>query len=204
MKKREILIPVILTGILSSIVYLLFQLFPYGKLTLAWCDARQQVVPLLLDLKDMLCGEQSVFLNLQNAGGMDMWGVLFFFVASPLHMLTVFVPDEGMFSFFNILVVMKLMLCAASAYWFFRRKFPELGMGLVSALALMYAFCGFNMMFYQNVIWLDTAYLFPALLMGLDRLLREAKPGLYIGVLCAELFVNYYMSYMVVLFLLIG
>ena len=53
-----------------------------------------------------------------------MWGVLFFFVASPLHMLTVFVPDEGMFGFFNILVVMKLMLCAASAYWFFRRKFP--------------------------------------------------------------------------------
>ena len=204
MKKREILIPVILTDILSSIVYLLFQLFPYGELTLAWCDARQQVVPLLLDLKDMLCGEQSVFLNLQNAGGMDMWGVLFFFVTSPLHLLTAFVPDEGMFGFFNILVVMKLMLCAASAYWFFRKKFSELGVGLASALALMYAFCGFNMMFYQNVIWLDTAYLFPVLLMGLDRLLREGKPGLYIGVLCAELFVNYYMSYMVVLFLLIG
>ena len=60
------------------------------------------------------------------------------------------------------------------------------------------------MILYQNVIWLDTAYLFPVLLMGLDGLLREAKPGLYIGVLCAELFVNYYMSYMVVLFLLIG
>ena len=71
MKKREILIPVLMTGILSSIIYLYFGLFPYGELTLAWCDARQQVVPLLMDLKDMISGEQSIFLNLQNAGGMD-------------------------------------------------------------------------------------------------------------------------------------
>ena len=69
MKKREILIPVLMTGILSSIIYLYFGLFPYGELTLAWCDARQQVVPLLMDLKDMISGEQSIFLNLQNAGG---------------------------------------------------------------------------------------------------------------------------------------
>lgn len=197
------MIPVLMTGILSSIIYLYFGLFPYGELTLAWCDARQQVVPLLMDLKDILSGEQSVFLNLQNAGGMDLWGVLFFFVASPLHLLVALVPKENMFDLFNILVMLKMMLAAGTAFLYFRRRFSRLGAGLTSVLASMYAFSGFCLMFYQNVIWLDTAYLFPLLLYGLDRLFQEQKPGLYIGVLCAELFVNYYLCYMVVIFLLL-
>ena len=197
------MIPVLMTGILSSIIYLYFGLFPYGELTLAWCDARQQVVPLLMDLKDILSGEQSVFLNLQNAGGMDLWGVLFFFVASPLHLLVALVSKENMFDLFNILVMLKMMLAAGTAFLYFRRRFSRLGAGLTSVLASMYAFSGFCLMFYQNVIWLDTAYLFPLLLYGLDRLFQEQKPGLYIGVLCAELFVNYYLCYMVVIFLLL-
>lgn len=203
MKKREILIPVLMTGILSSIIYLYFGLFPYGELTLAWCDARQQVVPLLMDLKDMISGEQSIFLNLQNAGGMDLWGVLFFFVASPLHLLVALVSKENMFDLFNILVMLKMMLAAGTAFLYFRRRFLRLGTGMTSVLASMYAFSGFCLMFYQNVIWLDTAYLFPLLLYGLDRLFQEQKPGLYIGVLCADLFVNYYLCYMVVIFLLL-
>ena len=197
------MIPVLMTCILSSIIYLYFGLFPYGELTLAWCDARQQVVPLLMDLKDMISGEQSIFLNLQNAGGMDLWGVLFFFVASPLHLLVALVSKENMFDLFNILVMLKMMLAAGTAFLYFRRRFSRLGAGLTSVLASMYAFSGFCLMFYQNVIWLDTAYLFPLLLYGLDRLFQEQKPGLYIGVLCAELFVNYYLCYMVVIFLLL-
>lgn len=198
------MIPVVLTGILVHIVYLFFGMFPYGDLSLAWCDARQQVVPLLLDLKGILTGNQSVFLNLQNAGGMDLWGVLFFFVSSPLHLLTVFVPDEGMFDFVNLLVCLKLMLCAATAYCLFRRRFTSLGRLGAAVLSSMYAFSGFNLLFYQNIVWLDTAYLFPLLLIGLDRLLTERKMGLYIGILCAELFVNYYLSYMIAVFLLIA
>ncbi len=170
---------------------------------MAWCDARQQVVPLLMDLKDILNGDQSAFLNLQNAGGMDLWGVLFFFAASPLHLLTAFVPKENMFDLFNVLVLLKMMLAAGTAFLYFRKRFIRLGTGLSCVLAAMYAFSGFALMFYQNIIWLDTAYLFPLLLYGLDRLFDERKPGLYIAVLCAELFVNYYLSYMVVLFLLL-
>ncbi|MBQ7916614.1 MAG: YfhO family protein [Firmicutes bacterium] len=204
MRKKEALIPVVMTGILSSMVYLFFGLFPYGEWTLAWCDARQQVVPLLLELKAILSWDQSLFLNLQNAGGMDMWGVLLFFMASPLHLLVMVVPEGDMFRFFNVLVMVKMMLCSLTAYLFFRKKFPRLGILMCSLLAVMYAFSGFNLLFYQNVVWLDTAYLFPLLLLSVDKLLTEEKPGMYIGILCAELIVHFYLSYMVVLFLLLG
>ncbi|MBQ7064215.1 MAG: YfhO family protein [Firmicutes bacterium] len=203
MKKRELLMPVLVTGIMTFLVFLAFNIFPYGKLTIAWCDAYQQVVPLLLDLKDILEGRQSVMLNLQNAGGMDLWSVLFFFVSSPLHLLVVFVPKTWIFQFFQLLILVKMMLCSLTAYYFLRRRYPRMRAAAVTALACMYAFSGYILMFYQNIVWLDAAYLFPLLMVGLDRMLDEGKPGLYMAVLVAELYVNYYLSYMVVIFLLL-
>ena len=35
------------------------------------------------DFKDIFTGKDGMFLNFHNAGGMDLWGVFFFFIASP-------------------------------------------------------------------------------------------------------------------------
>ena len=36
----------------------------------------------------------------------------------------------------------------------------------VTALACMYAFSGYILMFYQNIVWLDAAYLFASDILG--------------------------------------
>ena len=40
--------------------------YPYGEITVSWCDMDQQFVPLLLDLKDILAGKEGLFLNFKN------------------------------------------------------------------------------------------------------------------------------------------
>ena len=72
---------VIVLGFLSA-VFISYELFPFGNNTLSWCDMDQQVIPLLMDFKDILEGKSSFFLNLQNAGGMNFWGVFLFFLQS--------------------------------------------------------------------------------------------------------------------------
>ena len=55
MKKYwQCLLPPVAAGALCLIVYAIFQLFPFAQRTLSWCDMNQQVVPLLLDLKNVL------------------------------------------------------------------------------------------------------------------------------------------------------
>ena len=70
---------VIVLGFLSA-VFISYELFPFGNNTLSWCDMDQQVIPLLMDFKDILEGKSSFFLNLQIAGGMNIWGVFLFFL----------------------------------------------------------------------------------------------------------------------------
>ena len=178
-------------------------LFPFGKGSIMWCDMAQQVVPLMCDLKDLLTGKTGIFLNLQNAGGMNMWGVIFFFLASPLNLSVLFVDKENFIYLVNILLVAKLALSAFTAALYFRKCHKNLHPEFVWLLSTSYGLCGFGMIMYQNIIWLDIMYLFPLLLTGLNKLFNEKKILVYTISITAVIIMNYYIGFMIVLYILL-
>ena len=191
-------------GGLLLVLYAMKGLFPFGEYTISWCDMNQQVVPLLCEFKDILEGKGSLFLNLQNAGGMNFWGVFLFFISSPFTFLVAFVEKWQMMRFANILVLLKMMLCAGCASIFFDRVFPKLRPVFVIILSVSYAFCGYTMLFYQNMVWLDMMYLFPLFLLSLRRLAKTGSLVPYAFSLAAMIAVNFYLGYMLVLFLILA
>lgn len=192
------------TGGLLLALYEILGLFPFGENTVSWCDMNQQVVPLLCEFKDILAGKGSLFLNLQNAGGMNFWGVFLFFISSPFSFLVVFVEKWQMLRFANLLVLFKMMTCAGCASVFFDRAFPRLHSVFGFLLSVGYSFCGYTMLFYQNVVWLDEMYLFPLFLLSLLRLEKTGSFVPYGLCLAAMITVNFYLSYMLVLFLILA
>lgn len=185
-------------------VYGIHGLYPFGSLSVSWCDMDQQVVPLLMDFKDILLGKGNMLLNMNNAGGMNFWGVFFFFLASPFSFLVLFVEKGDMLSFMNILVMLKMGMTAVCASIFFNSCFKKLNVPSVTALSIAYAFCGFSLLFYQNVIWLDMVWSFPLLLLSIQTLLEKRKPLFFIVMLSLSMVMNYYIGYMLVIFILIG
>ncbi len=179
-------------------------LYPFGGKTISWCDMNQQVIPLLMSFQEIAKGNASMFLNLQNAGGMDFWGVFFFFLASPFTSLTLLVPKGDLYQFMNVLVVLKMAMAAFTASAFFQGALRHLNCIQVSCLSVMYACSGFTMLFYQNIVWLDVVYLFPLLMAGFFRLCRREKPLLFFLSVTAIIVVNYYLSAMVLLWLLLA
>lgn len=188
-----------LTGLALCAVYAAFGLFPFGPNTLSWGDMSQQAVPLLMQLKDVLAGRSGLFLNLQNAGGMSFWGVLFFFLASPLHLLAVFVEKGDLYLLVNVLVLLKLALAAGAASWFFSAEAPGLALPAHLSLCLGYGLCGYGLLYYQNLVWLDVLALFPLVMLGFLRLAQGGGGGLFTGALALTIGINYYLSYMVLL-----
>lgn len=186
-------------------VFWLRGFYPFGQRTAAWCDMNQQVVPLLCQLKDILEGKSGWLLSFKNASGMNFFGVFFFFLSSPFSFLVWFVEKEDMLLFANILILMKMMACAVTSSLYFVRsgEYKRLGALPISLLGFIYATSGYVMLFYQNVIWLDIMYLFPLLLISLERLHKKGSPMMYIAVISCIMIVNYYIGYMAVLFLLL-
>ncbi len=186
------------------LVYAAYGLFPFGSGTISWCDMNQQVIPFLMDFKDIMSGKANMFLNMQNAGGMSFWGVFLFFISSPFSFLVLLVSKEKIYFLVNIMLLLKVMLCSLTSCGFMLRRFRSLSAMQASAVSVMYAFCGYMMFYYQNIVWLDTMCLFPLLLIGLDKLVHEGKPLFYTLIFAAILTVNFYLSYMVVIFMILA
>ncbi len=198
------LLPPAVVLALLSVVFASYGLFPFGDNTLSWCDMDQQVLPLLMDLKDILEGKSSLFLNLQNAGGMNFWGVFLFFLSSPFSFLVAVVDKADFFRLANVLVALKMAVCSVTAFAFFRRRFPALDLAAGTVLGVLYACSGYALFYYQNVVWLDVMALFPLFLLALLRLAERGKPLCYVLALCAMLTVHFYLSYMVAIFLVLA
>lgn len=188
-------------------VYFRYGFYPFGTRTVAWADMNQQVVPLLCQFKDILDGKGGMLLSFKNSSGMNWWGVFFFFLASPFSLLVKFVPKQDMLVFMNILVVVKMMCCSVSACFYFVRskEHRSLGAAEIALLGFVYAVSGYTMLFYQNIIWLDVMYLFPLLLLSVEKVF-DSKGGSavpYTLLMAAIVSVNYYLGYMVVIFVLL-
>ena len=202
-KYKSVLIsPLTVLGIFT-VFFALNGFFPFGEASVSWCDMTQQVIPLLCDFKDILLGKEGFFLSLQNAGGMNFFGVFFFFLASPFSFLVVFFEKADIPFLMNIILALKLCVCSACAALYFEKRFEKLPCSFKIIFSFSYALCGYAMMFYQNIIWLDVMYLFPLLMLGIHLLTEKGKTGLFIFSLTATVIVNFYISYMVILFIVL-
>lgn len=193
----------LITAVVMLITFKLYNMYPFGDGSVAWCDANQQQLPLLMTFKDVLGGKDSLLFSMQQAGGMSMWGVFCFFLANPFSFLAVFVPKKDVILFMNVLVMLKLVLCSFTAALYFRTCKKKLDKLMAVALAIMYALCGYGMLFNQNLMWLDVMYMFPLLLMGLERLTEQKKILLYTLTLAGIVIMNYYIGYMAAVFILL-
>ena len=167
------LLPCLGTAVLLMAVFHKYGLYPFGEGSVAWCDMSQQSVPLFADLKDVLDGKESLFLNMKNAGGMNFWGVFGFFLSSPLNLFVKFVDKSRIPQFMNILVTVKLSLSSLTACIYFRLCHKRLNRLECSVFAVMYGLCAYGLMYYQNQMWLDVMYLFPLLMVSAEHLFKR-------------------------------
>ncbi len=191
-----------LTAAVLLAVFFANGLFPFGWGTVAWCDMNQQLIPLFCDFKDILAGEKSLFLNLANAGGMNFYGVFFFFLSSPFTFLVAFVEKADIPFLMNALIIVKLSIAGFTAAFALKRICENLHFGTTVALGTAYALCGYGMLFYQNIMWLDMMYLFPLVVLGCYRLIEENRNLLLTVTLTISIIFNFYIAFMVFLFVI--
>ena len=192
-----------LTGGILLLSYLRGGLYPFGWGSLSWCDMNQQLIPLFCDFKDILAGEKSLFLNFSNAGGMNFYGVFCFFLCSPFTLAVAFVEKADIPFLMNILVLLKLSLAGLSASFVFNSLCKDLKPFVSTALGVSYALCGYGMLFYQNIMWLDIEYLFPFIVLGAYKLIKEQKILLLTLTLTLSVIFNFYISFAVFLFVIL-
>ncbi len=201
--QRFAIAPLIVLGVMA-VFYAVFGIFPFGKNTVSWCDMTQQTVPLLMNFKDVLEGNGSLFYSTGNAGGMNFWGVFLFFLASPLYLTVGLVEKENIIYLVNILLAVKLALAAFTASVYFNKSHKKLKNEFCVVLSVMYGLCGYGIMYCQTLVWLDIMILFPLLVLSVERMCKQGKSLMYGVVLSIMMIISFYLSFMLVIYLLVA
>ena len=131
--------------------------------------------------------------------GMDYLGLIAYYLASPLYLLSVLVPEKWLLSYFSLLMPVKLGL-AGLFFWLLLKKLYEKNDLPIALFGSFYALCAWALGYQWNIMWLDTFALLPLVILGEISLLRERKFILYTLTLFLSVFSNYYIGFFTCVF----
>ena len=175
---------------------------PFGKYSMLYSDMYHQYFPFFVSFRRALVSGQSLLYNWDVGMGMDFVGLASYYLASPLNLLSVLVPEKYLLVYFSFLVPIKLGLAAMFFAIMLKKLFGQNDFAL-SIFGAFYGLCAWALGFQGNVMWLDTFALFPLVVLGTVYLLRDRKVVLYSVTLFLSVFTNYYVGLFTCIFVLL-
>ena len=121
--------------------------------------------------------------------GVDYLGMIAYYLASPLNLLGVLVPESQLLNFFCLLMPIKLGLAGLFFSIFLKKLFNREDFS-IALFGSFYALCAWALGYQWNIMWLDTFALLPLVMLGMVSLLRDRKFILYTVALFLSVFSN--------------
>lgn len=200
---RNLLLSFLLPFILCTISFILEKVVPFGEYTLLRSDAWAQYHPFLSLFRHTLLTGGKLEHTWSIGMGQNFMPTIAYYLASPLYLLTVFVPEAYLIQFMLWTTILKISL-GGLFFAHFLHKAYDTEDGAVPFFALLYSVCGWVAGYYWNIMWLDVFALLPLLITGTLSMLREGRFRLYTLSLALSLWCNYYIAYCCCIFVLLS
>ena len=189
------LIPVFL----FACVMLLCRVTPFGDKTLLIWDADGQYSAFLAAAQRIVTGQADPLYSLEKSAGSSLAGLIAYYMASPLNVLTALFAPGDIVSAFHGLVLVKIGLSGLTFMILLRRRWGAGWPGLLFSTA--YALGGYTASYFWNIMWLDAVIALPLIALGIHGIVaRRGGRLLYTVALGYALLSNYYTGFMLCLF----
>lgn len=192
------LVPFIIMGV----VFIRAKVYPFGDRQVLYSDCKQQYLPFLKEFQTKLKNGESLYYTWHSGMGTNFMAMIGYYIASPLNLLTVFVPVKYIREALAVLIMAKIGFASLFTAIFLKHVYRRNDLSLV-AFGCCYAFCDYIMGYYWNTIWLDSVALLPLVALGVYCVVNEDKYKLYVISLALAFWSSYYIGYMICVFVLL-
>lgn len=200
-KNRFVLLSFVTAIAIWILIAFCYDMAPFGDITILRMDLYHQYGPLFAELRDRLVSGGSLLYSWQSGGGGSFLGNFFNYLSSPLSLLVLFFKHINITDAIALIIILKCALSAASFTYYlkasdeFKKHNP-----ITAGFGLLYAFSGYFIAYYWNVMWLDGMLLLPLIVLGIERIVNDKSPKLYVITLALLIISSYYMGFMVCIF----
>ena len=175
---------------------------PFGPNSMLYSDMYHQYYPFFKAFRRALLSGDSLLYSWNVGLGMDYLGLVSYYLASPLNLLSVLVPESLLLDFYSLLMPVKLGLASLFFAIFLEKTFHKNDI-FIALFGAFYGMCAWALGFQWNMMWLDSFALLPLVALGTIALLRDKKFILYTLTLFLSIYSNYYIGFFTCIFVLL-
>ena len=175
---------------------------PFGESSFLHSDAYHQYYPFFVSFRRALREGNSLLYTWDTGLGMDYLGLIAYYLASPLNLISIILPESWTLPYFTFLIPVKLSLASLFFALFLKKIYAKEDWGL-TLFSCFYGLCAWALAYGWNVMWLDTFALLPLVILGMVNLLKERRFILYTITLFLSIAANYYIGLFTCIFVLL-
>lgn len=160
-------------------------------------DLLQEFYPMFKHLILFYTGKVGLY-SFNLGLGDSFLGTFFFYMSSPFNLLLLLIRNVNIFCI--ITIILRAALASVFCCKYLKYQSSIENKLYIFIFSIMYPLSSFYLSYNMHVEFLDIYMLFPLVLLGVDKIIKENKYLLYVLSLAMTIFCNYYFAYMVCIF----
>ncbi len=184
------------------VIYAGLGVWPFGKESVLVLDLNAQYIYYLEKLRGILLDGESIIYSFNRNLGGEFLGIFAYYLSSPFSLIVALFPKENITEAIHLILLLKTG-CCGMAFGFFLRKTRNMKLSQMIMFSSMYALCSFAIVMQHNHMWLDNLIALPLIIYAMDELICKGRFMMFTIVLAYAVISNFYIGYMMCLFVII-
>lgn len=177
---------------------------PFGGRCLVVVDGVHQYLPFFSEYQSKLQSLDTMQYTMSVGLGNNFLSLWSYYLSSPFNLIIMLCSKAHLPMALNVIITIKIILAAVCFAYFLMHagRKPRKNLGMV-VFSLFYAFSNYVIGYYWNLMWLDCIFILPIIMLGMERMFVKKDSRLYILALLYSFICNYYISFMICIFLVL-
>ena len=173
------------------------KIYPFGNKSLAISDGIYQFEPFLYDFIIKIKKGMFTLYSFNNGLGNPIVFNYIYYLSSPLNFIAILFnkPDNMYFS----VILVKLLITSITMTKYAKSK--TYNKVYITIATLSYVFSSWLITYYFYISWLDVFMIFPLIIYGIDKMMKEKNCSCFILSLSYSIITNFYLSFSVYIYI---
>ncbi len=200
---KYICLGALIPAVLFFLIYLARGLYPFGDGTVLVLDLNGQYVYFFEGLREKVLEGGSMLYSWSRALGGEFLGMYAYYLASPLSYLICLFPKERTQEFLLVMFMIKAAICGGTMGFYLHKHSVNKNKLSIVTFSVLYAMSAYCVVHQNNTMWIDAVMWLPLVTYGLEQLIKFGKYKMFVFFLSLTLASNFYIGYMVCIYVLL-
>lgn len=194
----------LIPAVFMLVLWIIAEIGPFGGHSLTMVDSLHQYLPFFSDYQDKLKNEGSLFYTWDIGMGSNLIDVIAYYMSCPLNFIMVVFDREHLYIAMSLLISIKIALSGLTMASYLGYKCKDKNSVFIIPFATAYALSNYVIGYSWNLMWMDCILILPLVMQGFEQMMEDGSNyklytlSLFYGLLC-----NYYICFMICVFLVI-